>query len=891
MKRSPTIATKIWFSLSILIIGYLFSTVVGYFLGGRTESSLLKVSEQRFPIAQKAEAAFTKFNNMINLLSEAVLMGDPGRIDLANTQSSEVRRLLIEIDGIASNDPHVHHNIHQALVVFDQFNEHAESVYRCLSNPRCESASTDEMIRKTKELAGLTDHIARRLHLAAEQASDQLRSDLSRIRQISRKQRYANVVIFAGVVICSVMLIAFIITRSIMAPLQRTLMLEKVVEQFADGIAVTNLQGRIEFVNRSWAKMHGYEMAEAIGEHISLFLSTQQDKNQLRALYEKARSEGLSASEVNHRCKDGRLFPTFTAICRIKNEQGRILGIINAAKDITLQKIDEEALRRAKKEAEVANASKSIFLANMSHEIRTPLNGVMGVLNLLLSTPLDHEQLDLVQTGKASADHLLTVISDILDFSKIEAGKLEMEILDFDLRNTIDEVVELPAMQAQTKGLEFAYVIQPEVPSMLQGDPGRLRQIILNLTNNAIKFTAKGEIVLRISLVAETASDARIKFEVIDTGEGIPEDKQHRLFKAFQQTDSSITRRYGGTGLGLSISQKLTELMNGQIGVESKAGRGSTFWFTALLPKQPRRNPDAPVVAASITGKRLLIVDDNQTNLNILAGYLTAWGCTFEMAGSGEMAIPILKADAKASPTFDAVIIDFLMPGMDGAELGRRIKEDSDLKRLKMVVLTSMGMRGEASRMKEIGFNAYLTKPIRKSDLFNCLIEVLNGQTVSASKPLPALVTKHSLAESERQRVRLLVAEDNSINSKLILRMIDKFGFRAEAAANGKEVLKMAEDFHFDLILMDCQMPEMDGYEATRRIRAPSSKVPDRDIPIIAMTANSLKGDREVCIDAGMNDYVSKPINPQELLEAIERNIHRRQTEKIKNCPPATDNK
>ena len=562
-----------------------------------------------------------------------------------------------------------------------------------------------------------------------------------------------------------------------------------------------------------------------------------------------------------------QFFPVF-------GEDGKVTSFIESVRDFTVAKRTANELQKTKEEAVKASMAKSEFLANMSHEIRTPLNGVMGVFNLLLSTNPDNEQLDLIDTGKKSAESLLTVINDVLDFSKIEAGELSLEILDFNIHGSIAEIVELPAIQAHDKGLEIIYEIHEDIPSLLKGDPGRLRQVLLNLIGNAIKFTTNGEIFLSVSLLNETEGNVTLKFEVKDTGIGIPEDKLDIIFESFRQTDTSTTRMYGGTGLGLSISKKLTELMGGEIGVISKPGTGSTFWFTAQFDKQSGLSKQQWEQDPDIKGKRFLIVDDNNTNLAVLKGYIEAWGCFCDLANSGEIALSMMNAVAKVNAPFDAVITDMCMPGMDGTELGRRIKDDPKLKDTTLIMLTSQGIRGDASTISKIGFEAYLTKPIKRSQLFDCLIEVLTNKHRKEQTKRPQIITKHTISEEKRKKIRILLVEDNIINQKLAMRLIKNFGFNADCVLNGKEAIKTLESNNYDIVLMDIQMPEMDGLEATKIIRDPDSNVLNHNIKIIAMTAHAMQGDKERCINSGMNDYTNKPINPQELLNSIERQIN-----------------
>ncbi|WP_168668748.1 response regulator [Marichromatium bheemlicum] len=660
---------------------------------------------------------------------------------------------------------------------------------------------------------------------------------------------------------------------------ERTMtMLSAAVEHSDDLVAIRDQALRVIAANPAFAHAVGAaDTAQVVGRTDAELLGLDPEQDPVRAtMADDRQAQSLPPGESlirEHtvRLASGETRTLLTKKYPIYDREQRLIGSGTLSIDISARKRAEDALRESNaalqtaiERAKMASRAKSRFLSNMSHEIRTPMNGVIGMLGLLRESPLDAEQQRYLEIAQHSGEGLLKIINDILDFSKIEAGKLTLEQLDFDLIELLDDFVATMALHAHDKGLELICGAAPEVPSTLRGDPGRILQILTNLVGNAIKFTEHGEVVVRVSLLDQEAGRVRLRLAVRDTGIGIARDKRQLLFRGFSQVDPSDSRRYGGTGLGLAITKQLVELMGGELGFESTVNQGSIFWCDLPFACQSA-SPGAPVTAsARLRRQRILIVDDNRTSRELIAAQLSDWGLQTGLAGDGEQGLEQLRQGVRQEQPFTIALIDLGMPGMDGIALGETIRGEPALAATALVMLTALGRVRDTRRCSRHGFTTHLSKPIRHRDLLATLEAALAPAETTPPTPSPA-------AARDRHPARLLLADDNLTNQQVALGILGHLGFDADCVSNGQEVLDALASRHYDLLLIDVQMPLLDGLETTRRIRDPANDLPGREIPIIAMTAHALEDDRIRCLNAGMNDYLAKPIEPGTLAATLER--------------------
>ncbi len=741
--------------------------------------------------------------------------------------------------------------------------------------------------------------------------------------------------------------------------------IENLVETSIDPIIIADSKGSILNPNPAFIKMLEYSKDEVVGKKVYDFFATKEGtyestveksvnigedflKNQSEMISKLMEDGKISNWKTYYVHKNNKIIPIIQNIVILKNDAGERIGSYCIIRDITRQKRSEKQLdqyhndlekmieertgelakanehlqknlitikmtegklKKAKEVAESANEAKSQFLATMSHEIRTPLNGIIGMAELAMDTDLDDDQLEIFNTINEESNSLLSVINDVLDFSKIEAAKIDLEEIPFDLRVLMEDMINSLFQRVQQRGLELLLFLPPDLPTKMIGDPGKLRQILINLVGNAMKFTHKGEIYVKAETLEDLGERIKIHFSVKDTGIGISKDKLATIFDSFTQADGSTSRKYGGTGLGTTISKQFVKMMGGQIGVESNEGEGSTFWFTVNFVKQPERQGIQVKKDIDIHGLQVLVVDDNRTNRYILMEYLRSWDCRPVEVAGGEEALSLLRGFASSKEPFDLVLTDLMMPEMDGFEFAGKIRSKKDIKELPIIVLTSAGMLGDGNRCKALEINGYLTKPIRRDNLYRTIKSVMGISTEPEEHLAQELVTNHTIAEEHRKNVCILLAEDYPTNQQVALRHLHSAGYQVELAENGRQAVEAFKQKEYDLILMDIQMPEMDGYEATKQIRnlekekqlrvascelqvtdkteemeqtvtrnpQPITEIQELNkfkisqVPIIAMTAHAVKEYKDRCIEVGMDDYISKPLRRKSLLETVEK--------------------
>jgi len=633
-----------------------------------------------------------------------------------------------------------------------------------------------------------------------------------------------------------------------------------------DIMCVANFDGYFMRLNPAWQSKLGFTTQELCAKPFMDYVHPDDREATLAAMGTLGSGQNIIAFENRYRCKDGS-YKWFLWNASPSPADGLIYA---TARDVTDRKAAEAALAQARDQATEGSRLKSQFLANMSHEIRTPMNGVIGMTELLLATPLSTDQRDYALTVRESAAALLTIINEILDFSKLEAGKMDLELTDFSVVTVSESVVELLSSAAHKKFLDIQAFVCPDVPRMLRGDAGRVRQILVNLVGNAIKFTERGQVTLRVTTQSSQGPHVMLRFDVSDTGVGISEEARTRLFQPFTQADGTTTRKFGGTGLGLSISKRMVELMQGEIGIESQEGSGSTFWFTA--PFENMSAAEASPSSVALQGHRALVVDDDPVARDVFHQYILSWGMRNGQATNGVEGLEILRKAAEAGDPYHLALIDFKMSKMDGLALARAIRSDPALAPTKLILVTAFDTKERGKEALSAGFGAYLTKPVKQSQLFDCIASVLYDSVHNAQPVIPERRQDEltSVLQVPGVTGKVLIAEDNTTNQRLALAQLKRLGIAADIANNGREAVQAVKRNNYELVLMDCQMPEMDGFEATRAIRRVQQRS-GKHVVIVAMTANAMEGNRDTCIAMGMDDYISKPVRFDELRQLLTR--------------------
>ncbi|MEJ2038537.1 MAG: response regulator [Desulfosarcinaceae bacterium] len=682
------------------------------------------------------------------------------------------------------------------------------------------------------------------------------------IQNIPSLASLSTMVFIAGVTYSMVRYQLMIVTPAMAA--------DNILSTMTDALIMADSSGRIVGQNRSALALFGYDETTLQEKQVRMLFSDQENtRNMMNTMVSRRQ---LTNEEMVIRTCSGGNVPVLLSGSLLKDQRGDTAGMVFIARDISERKQIELEMQQAREQAEAATKSKSEFLANMSHEIRTPLNGVLGMTNLLLDTPLSAQQREYAEIATISGQSLLSVINDILDYSKIEAGKLDLENIEFDPVTVMENVAGVVAIGAHEKKLELSCLIEPDLPTLLKGDPARLKQVLTNLDNNAVKLTEKGDVVIQAELEKASGESVTLRFSISDTGIGIPENRLGDLFQSFQQVDSSHTRKYGGTGLGLAISKRLVEMMGGRISVESEVGRGSTFWFSLEFSKPADVSAGPSKHQSFCKHKRILLVDPNMNSRQALKQIITFHGGVFAEACSGQEALARIREAARDNGPYHIVIVADTLPDMDVETLARLVlgaipAQDAP----HLVLLTRLGAPTDADTLKKLGYSAALTKPVKQYQILEGLSALKSGHYQPAA-PAPVRETASpDIGVAFGAMVKILLVEDNLINQKLALNLLERFGFQVTVANNGREALQKLESGEYHCVLMDVQMPEMDGFEATKRIRGGDPSIINPNIPIIAMTAHAMKGDRDRCHRAGMDDYLSKPIEPKLLIEKISR--------------------